>query len=158
MINAKKCWHGSTVGWINEIDPSKGRTYGFQVGLNVFGETKSPQDFIWLTEVEQRARNQSQTSLDEVMKSQKAGEDPFRERPMKAGRWVYEVEASQYSDQIDLGAAVLSDRMLERLVSGVEATKQLELYRENDGFLACKVNEWGAYSLLPEKYEHCLPD
>lgn len=33
-----------------------------------------------------------------------------------------------------------------------------ELYRENDGILACKVDDWGAYSLLPEKYEHCLPD
>lgn len=33
-----------------------------------------------------------------------------------------------------------------------------KLYRENDGVLACKVDAWGAYSHLPEKYEHCLPD
>jgi hypothetical protein len=32
------------------------------------------------------------------------------------------------------------------------------LYTENDGVLACKIDAWGAYSLLPEKYEHCLPD
>jgi hypothetical protein len=33
-----------------------------------------------------------------------------------------------------------------------------KLYQENDGVLACKVDAWGAYSVLPEKYEHCLPD
>jgi hypothetical protein len=33
-----------------------------------------------------------------------------------------------------------------------------KLYRENDGVLSCKVDDWGAYSLLPEKYEHGLPD
>ncbi|MFA8389148.1 hypothetical protein ACEPUD_03380 [Burkholderia ubonensis] len=32
------------------------------------------------------------------------------------------------------------------------------LYKEGDGILACKVNDWGAYGLLPEKYEHFLPD
>ncbi|MEN2473590.1 hypothetical protein [Burkholderia sp. GS2Y] len=33
-----------------------------------------------------------------------------------------------------------------------------DLYKERDGVLACKIDSWGAYSLLPEKYEHCLPD
>ncbi|MBN3503699.1 hypothetical protein [Burkholderia cenocepacia] len=32
------------------------------------------------------------------------------------------------------------------------------LYKESDGILACKINDWGAYSLLPEKYESLLPD
>ncbi|WP_186230885.1 hypothetical protein [Burkholderia gladioli] len=124
MVNARTCWHGSTVGWINKIDQRKGRTYGFQTKLNVFGETKSAQDFIWITEAEQRARNQTQTSLDEVVKRQTAGEDPFQGKPMKAGRWVYEVQASKYADQIDLGEPTLSGGMLARLLNGVAATRQ----------------------------------
>ncbi|WP_445657911.1 hypothetical protein [Achromobacter sp. NCFB-sbj8-Ac1-l] len=32
------------------------------------------------------------------------------------------------------------------------------VYEENGGTPAYKLNKWGAYSLLPEKYEHCLPD
>lgn len=33
-----------------------------------------------------------------------------------------------------------------------------KIYKENGRIPACKVNNWGAYSLLPQKYEHCLPD
>lgn len=32
------------------------------------------------------------------------------------------------------------------------------LYQENDGVFACKLNLSGTYCLLPEKYEHLLPD
>lgn len=32
------------------------------------------------------------------------------------------------------------------------------VYKESEGILASKIDKWGAYSLLPEKYEHYLPD
>jgi len=115
-------WHGTTVGWLDLNNPATNRTYGFQPGLHQFGETDSAQEFVWLTEYEQTARNQTTISLDAVKRRQTAGKNPFANHSMAAGRYVYQVEPSKFAVRIDLGAKLLTQNMLDTLASAVEDT------------------------------------
>lgn len=54
-----------------------------------------------------------------------------------------------------------SDNDRKRILGRAEGRILLffgKVYHESGSVIACKIDDWGAYSLLPEKYERFLPD
>ena len=116
-------WHGTSVGWLAEG--------GFKLGLVQFGETASPQTFIWLHANQRRARKHAQTSIELHESRIKAGmDDPFLEAPHRAAKYVYRVKITPFATTLDMWEPHLSAEKLEIVIQAVSKTaSQLTPFR-----------------------------
>lgn len=108
-------WHGTTVGWIGK--------YGFQVGLNQFGETSSKQDFIWLHSSQSHARNQAEISIHGYqVRVNTVSADPFWGAPDRAARYVYRLEIRPFATTQNMWEAQLSPEKLKEVLKAISKT------------------------------------